>query len=168
MSFSSESSESSDGFRTAIRRDPNRPGVDAPTDSAGASTSPGTGFADPRLGRRDLGILGESLACDLLVDRGWRVIERNWRSRHGELDIIALDDDGYLVFVEVKTRRSTRFGTPAEAVTPRKQRHLRLASCEWLAEGRLGRTHHHGIRFDVVSITVSGGLPRATLLRGAF
>ena len=69
---------------------------------------------------KQLGLLGERLACRELERRGYRVLERRARSRHGEIDIVALDGD-VLVFVEVKTRRHSRFGEAWEAVSWRKQ-----------------------------------------------
>lgn len=62
---------------------------------------------------------GENIACDLLNQNGYKIIDRNFRSRFGEIDIVAIDKDT-LVFVEVKTRQSLRFGLPQEAVTPQK------------------------------------------------
>ncbi len=76
------------------------------------------------LGKKDLrkkrlGAIGESLACDYLLSHQYRIVERNFQKRYGELDIIAIKDDT-LVFVEVKTRTDRMFGLPEEAVTPRK------------------------------------------------
>lgn len=64
--------------------------------------------------------LGENLASSYLQDRGYKIIERNFGKRYGEIDIIALDKDQTLVFVEVKTRRNKEFGEPLEAITPWK------------------------------------------------
>ena len=66
-----------------------------------------------------LGVVAEDFAVSLLRSKGYKVIERNFHSRFGEIDIIALKD-GYLVFVEVKARWSLKFGLPEEAVTPQK------------------------------------------------
>src|SRR3989344_4534989 len=77
-------------------------------------------------GKRGWGDKGEEYACQLLKKNGYKIIERNYRCKLGEIDIIAEDpapspeQEGTLVFVEVKTRWSRRFGLPAEAVTPRK------------------------------------------------
>jgi putative endonuclease len=73
--------------------------------------------------RKALGHLGEELAARTLVQRGYRIRERNWRCAAGELDIVAEDGD-VLAFVEVKTRRGRDFGPPEEAVTPAKQAKL--------------------------------------------
>ncbi|MBH9972273.1 YraN family protein [Bifidobacterium sp. W8109] len=104
---------------------------------------------------RELGRLGEDYACQWLRQRNWKILARNWRSRFGELDIIALDSDSILVFVEVKTRRTGRFGSPEQAVGPRKQTHLRRAAVQWLiSHDRDPGARHRGTRFDVISLSV--------------
>ena len=71
--------------------------------------------------------IGEDLACEYLVGKGYRIIERNFRKKYQEIDIIAISDST-LVFIEVKTRRSDSFGSPFESITPWKLKHLvRLA-----------------------------------------
>lgn len=90
---------------------------------------------------------GESLAVDYLRDAGWEVLERNWRCEAGEIDVIARDG-ATLVFVEVKTRTSTMFGWPAEAVTARKRQRLRRLVARYL-EGTSGTDQ---IRIDVIGI----------------
>jgi putative endonuclease len=80
---------------------------------------------------------------------GYEVLDRNWRCRDGELDLVVTRGDT-LVFCEVKTRASTRFGAPFEAVTPTKQRRLRTLALRWLAAHG---THHGTLRFDVASVT---------------
>jgi putative endonuclease len=98
--------------------------------------------------RRALGDYGEQLAARYLHDRGATVLDRNWRCEHGELDLVAQEGD-WLVFCEVKTRRSVRFGAPVEAITWRKAARLRRLACAWLQahEVRGGR-----IRIDVIGI----------------
>ena len=104
---------------------------------------------------RELGHLGEDYACQWLRQRNWKILARNWRSRFGELDIIALDPEATLVFVEVKTRRTGRFGSPEQAVGPRKQTHLRRAAVQWLiSHDRDPGARHRGTRFDVISLSV--------------
>ncbi|MGC5584026.1 YraN family protein [Ornithinimicrobium sp. W1665] len=105
---------------------------------------------------RRVGDDGEELAKDHLEALGWQVVDRNWRCRHGELDLVARDEDGSLVFCEVKTRRSARFGSPLEAVDDAKARRLRRLAWAWLAE--------HGersaaFRIDLIGILVPGGGP---------
>ena len=117
--------------------------------------------------RQALGAYGEQLAADHFTDRGARVLARNWRCREGELDLVALEPDGTLVFCEVKTRSSTAFGEPAEAVGPRKARRLRVLACRWLAQHRPQGARE--LRFDVVAVLRRPGAePELTHLRGAF
>lgn len=97
-----------------------------------------------------LGRFGEDLAAARLTAAGMRVVARNWRCPTGEIDIVARDGD-CLVICEVKTRRSKRYGTPAEAVGPRKVRRLRELALHWLDEQEI---YVPEIRFDVVSIIV--------------
>src|SRR5690242_12930757 len=113
----------------------------------------------------DLGLHGERIAAAYLTDAGLRVLDRNWRCREGELDIVAREGDA-LVFCEVKTRRGTGFGHPVEAVTPTKQRRLRLLAQRWLAAHD---EHAPDLRFDVVGVLVPpAGPARVVHLRGAF
>ena len=98
--------------------------------------------------RRSLGAAGEARAADWYARRGYAVLDRNWRCREGELDLV-VRRGRMLVFVEVKTRRTDRFGVPAEAVTHDKQRRLRRLAHLYLdATGRRAGA----LRFDVVSI----------------
>jgi len=62
---------------------------------------------------------GEDIACNYLAKKGYKIIERNFRKRYGELDIVSVKSDT-LVFIEVKTRKSSQFGSPLESITPRK------------------------------------------------
>jgi putative endonuclease len=95
------------------------------------------------------GAWGERLAASHYERAGYEVIDRNWRDADGELDLVLRRGELY-VFSEVKTRRSDRFGSPASAVTPDKQRRIRRLAVAWL------RTHGLravDMRFDVVAIT---------------
>jgi putative endonuclease len=112
--------------------------------------------------RQNLGKRGEALAAQHLLRRGWRVLGRNLRSPYGEIDVVARDAAGVLVFVEVRARSSRAFGTPEESITPAKRE--RMARCaldylsrtpqpdqEWridlvaieLVDGRVARLEHH-------------------------
>jgi putative endonuclease len=98
--------------------------------------------------RQRLGAAGEDRAAEWYRRAGYEVVARNWRCREGELDLV-VRDRRTLVFCEVKTRTSDRFGLPAEAVTPAKQRRIRALAARFL------RDHAEpvpGIRFDVVSV----------------
>ncbi|MGV0716593.1 YraN family protein [Mycolicibacterium sp. XJ662] len=112
-----------------------------------------------------IGALGEQLAVDHLTSLGLRVVARNWRCRHGELDVIASDDAARIaVFVEVKTRTSDRFGGVEEAVTPQKVRRLRRLACLWLAAQDIGWAQ---IRIDVVGVRIGRRrTPEITHLQG--
>jgi putative endonuclease len=113
----------------------------------------------------ELGSLGERIAATYLTDAGLRVLDRNWRCREGELDIVARDRDA-LVFCEVKTRRGVGFGLPVEAVDATKQRRLRILGRRWLAAHD---EHAPELRFDVVGVLVRPGRPAlVTHLRAAF
>ena len=81
-----------------------------------------------------LGRWGEDLAAQHLVATGAVLLDRNWRCREGELDLVAREPDGTVVFCEVKTRSGTGFGEPAEAVGPVKARRIRALAVRWLQE----------------------------------
>jgi len=100
-----------------------------------------------------LGAEGEAQAAAWYEAEGYEVLERNWRRREGEVDLI-VRRGATVVFCEVKTRTSDRFGTGAEAVLPAKQRRIRRLASRWLAEltPAVGRGRIE-LRFDVVSIT---------------
>ena len=115
--------------------------------------------------RAALGAYGERVAVRALTDAGLHVLDRNWRCRDGELDLVARDGDA-LVFCEVKTRTGIGFGYPAEAVTPAKRRRLRLLARAWLAAHD---QHAPDLRFDVVGVLVpAAGRPSVRHLRNAF
>lgn len=114
-----------------------------------------------------LGRWGEDLAARHLTAAGMQVLDRNWRCPQGELDLVARDRDGTVVFVEVKTRSGTGFGVPAEAVGRVKARRLRVLACRWLLEHR--QPAGAELRFDVVGIVrLPGQVPELTHLRSAF
>ena len=104
-----------------------------------------------------LGAWGEALAARFLASRGMQVLDRNWRCEHGEIDLVALDGD-CLVVCEVKTRRTTTFGDPVEAVTWRKAARLRRLASAWLASHEVGCS---AVRIDVVGILRPGSGPAA-------
>ena len=114
------------------------------------------GSGEPRENRRaTIGRLGEDIAADYVTDAGWTVLDRNWRCRYGELDIIAVAGT-VLVVVEVKTRASRMYGDPAEAVTPDKLARMRRATQVWLAGQD---TWFSTIRFDVIAIQLDPTAP---------
>jgi putative endonuclease len=101
--------------------------------------------------RKLLGKEGEDRAAHFLTKQGYRILERNYRTRSGEIDLIALHQ-GVVVFVEVKTRTSNAFGAPELAVTPAKQRRMVMAAFGYIKHRKL---HQVPCRFDVVAISVS-------------
>jgi putative endonuclease len=114
--------------------------------------------------RQSLGKRGEDLACAELEKRGYVIVDRRFRTRCGELDIVARDA-GVLVFVEVKARCGGSFGTPFEAVTWKKRQRLSQMAAAYLCAKRLNAV---ACRFDVVSILERQGTHTIELVRGAF
>lgn len=98
--------------------------------------------------RKNVGDIGENYAADLLTNSGFQVIERNYRTKTGEIDIIAIKD-GVLHFVEVKTRNGDKYGYPSEAVTEVKKQRIRRAAEQYL-QGR--RMQWNKLSFDVYEI----------------
>ncbi len=115
-------------------------------------------------GLKSLGHFGEAWAAGLLTRQGYQVVDRNVRFREGEIDLIAYDGDE-LVFVEVKCRRSRRFGSPVDAITPIRFAHLATAIQLYLTDRGLSPEHY---RVDVVTVEVSpvGKVAHWELLRG--
>jgi putative endonuclease len=133
--------------------------------ASGNTASARADGARPGSARRGLGSAGERLAAVELARRGYCIRELNYRSRLGEIDVVA-EEAGELVFVEVKTRRGLAFGLPEEAVTACKQRKLREVAQGYLAE--------HGMddvpwRVDVVAVQLSpaGNVQEVRVFRSA-
>jgi putative endonuclease len=115
-------------------------------------------------GRIAFGKIGEDLACDELERRGYAILDRRWRERGGEIDIVA-QHGGTLVFVEVKARESHDFGDASESVTRLKRRRLvRLATSYAARANWIDRP----CRFDVVAIHLEAGQPVVTVYENAF
>lgn len=115
--------------------------------------------------RDKTGAAGEEMACRYLEQNGFRIIERNWRTRSGEVDIIARCGDT-VVFIEVKTRRGRAFGEPEEAVTPAKARKIRQLAAEYLVTVSPSRE----VRFDVIGLLLDaeGNLLQLRHITNAF
>ncbi|MBI4972359.1 MAG: YraN family protein [Candidatus Omnitrophica bacterium] len=111
-----------------------------------------------------LGKSGEEIAAKFLADNGYKILQRNYRSRLGEIDIIAKDKDT-LCFVEVKTRISDKQGLPVESIISFKQRRISKAALVFLKEKNL---LNEKARFDVVSILYESGRPNIELIKDAF
>ena len=118
--------------------------------------------------RKKLGDRGEKIAAKLLRKQGYRIIEKNYHSRLGEIDIVAKEDES-IVFVEVKTRCSTDFGLPEEALSYDKRRRLSKLALGYLAHRRIEDTN---CRFDVVSILMDNNrankVKHIKLIKNAF
>ena len=119
----------------------------------------------PPTTRRQLGDAGEDLAASALKRQGYKILERNYLTPLGEVDLIARQGKA-LVFIEVKTRRGERFGAPQEAVSTAKQNRLRRLADYYLKQKRLGADVQ--VRFDVVGITISAEGPRVEVIQAAF
>ena len=111
----------------------------------------------------ELGKLGEDLATEYLIKKGYQILERNWRSGHKEIDIIALDETT-LVVVEVKTRKSDDYGDPEIAVGKSKQQLLIWAADAYVRKNQLDVD----VRFDIVSIVFTDDEPEIEHIEDAF
>ncbi len=115
--------------------------------------------------RRTLGELGERLAVQHLLSKGYRICERNVRTREGEIDIIAQSED-MLAFVEVKTRRGSSMGTAAESLSPTKQRRL-VALAEAYGQGRDDLPQQRRIDLIALDLAPDGRLLSLRHIEGA-
>jgi putative endonuclease len=111
--------------------------------------------------RLSLGRKGEKLAARLLKQSGYRILEKNYRGKLGEIDLIA-EDGGCLVFVEVKTRSSLESGHPLEGIDKRKQKQLVKTAREYMAGENC---EERCCRFDAVSVLVEDGNPQLELVK---
>jgi putative endonuclease len=114
--------------------------------------------------RASFGRVGEQLATQHLKEQGFTVLDQNYRCSLGEIDIVAARGP-LLVFCEVKSRHSSRWGEPSEAVGWRKQQRLHRLAAAWLADRR---PKFGELRFDVVSVVIREGVPEVTHLPDAF
>ena len=113
---------------------------------------------------KPLGRKGENLAASYLREQGWEILERNYRTRLGEIDLVCRDHES-IVFVEVKTRASADFARPDESVTQRKQAKLRRLVEEYLVAHRLEASD---VRFDVLGVTLGSHRTEFEHIVGAF
>jgi putative endonuclease len=114
--------------------------------------------------RQSLGQTGEDIACGELERRGYEILARRYRSRFGEIDVVARSDKT-IVFVEVKTRAGDEFGGGAAAVTPWKQRRIAQMAIDYLSRNEL---HDQPCRFDVVTVDMKDGGPEVLVYEHAF
>lgn len=106
--------------------------------------------------RHIIGKYGEDVAVRFLEQKGYKIIERNFSCRQGELDIIARNNE-YIVFVEVKTRSNFLYGTPIDAVGKNKQKHIYKVAKYYL---HIHRLENHFVRFDVIEVFVDRGIAK--------
>jgi putative endonuclease len=118
----------------------------------------------PFLDRISLGKAGEDVACRELQRRGYAIVARRYRTRYGEIDIVARDGPT-LVFLEVKARTSNRYGVPADAVTLDKQARITAMAHDYLSRRGLAGAP---CRFDVVAVTVGPRGPEVEVIVNAF
>lgn len=111
--------------------------------------------------RHETGKLGEDLACKYLETKGYKIIERNFEARQGEIDIIAIDKKE-IVFIEVKTRTNISYGKPAEAVDNKKQKHL-IKTVEYYLYSR--KLENEFVRLDVIEIYLYGNKYRVNHIK---
>ncbi len=114
--------------------------------------------------RQRFGQESEQMVAAFLKRNGYRILERNYRTQLGEIDIIA-KHKGALVFVEVKARRSNSYGNPKRAITPAKQRKLSMAALVYL---KANSAMDQRARFDVVTVQRIAGRPEIEVIRNAF
>ena len=112
---------------------------------------------------RRFGIIGEKIAQGYLINKGYEIIETNFYTQKGEIDIIT-KKDGCIIFVEVKTRTNLKFGTPAMAVNSTKKKHITCAAKIFL---HINKLYRYNIRFDVVEVFISDGKCHINHIEGA-
>jgi putative endonuclease len=114
--------------------------------------------------KKNLGKQGEEIAVKYMLNHGYNILERNFYTRYGELDIICCDNKKAIIFVEVKARRSIKYGFPEEAVTRKKQEHLKKAALIYLNSARF----FTGMRFDVITILINNQGYKINHIKNAF
>jgi putative endonuclease len=113
---------------------------------------------------QDLGRYGEDRAASFLQERGYEIIDRNWHSQSGEIDLVAKDKDR-LVFIEVKTRSGSGFGHPFEAITPSKVARMRRLVADWCVAKQVSSVK---VRLDAIAVLVTGGRVHIEHLKEVF
>jgi len=111
---------------------------------------------------QEIGELGEKLAKKFLEERDYEIICRNFKSREGEIDIIAKDEENTIVFVEVKTRTTTQYGEPSEAVNQTKKDHILKTAKYYLYSNKITESN---IRFDIIEVFIFKGRYRVNHIK---
>lgn len=114
--------------------------------------------------KQEIGKLGEDIAANFLIEKGYIILDRNFECRQGELDIIAKDKDE-IVFIEVKTRTSNKYGTPSEAVNKIKQKHMLQSIKYYLFIRNLNQEF---VRIDVIEVNIKGNIVKVNHIKQAF
>lgn len=114
------------------------------------------------MNKRKFGIIGEKIAQDYLANKGYEIIETNYYTKRGEIDIICKKDN-CIIFVEIKTRTSLKFGTPAMAVNYTKRKHIKSVAKMYLY---LNKLNDSKIRFDVVEVFINEGKCKINHIEG--
>lgn len=114
--------------------------------------------------RQEFGKKSETAASELLKGQGYKILEMNYKTKLGEIDIIAKDRET-LVFVEVKSRRSMRYGDPKFSITPKKKKKISMTALLYL---KMTGQMNQKARFDVVTILTPGPTPKIEIVKNAF
>ena len=112
------------------------------------------------MNNKELGNLGENIACDYIKDLGYEIIDRNFRSKKGEIDIISYKNN-MIIFTEVKTRKSLRYGLPIEAVDIKKIETIKYVAREYIIYKKL---FDYSIRFDVIEVYLKNNTYKVNLI----
>ncbi len=112
-----------------------------------------------KMSTKEIGDGAETLAANYLIEKGYQLIQKNYRAKRGEIDLI-MQKDGVTVFVEVKARRNIKFGLPQEAVTKQKQRQIIKTALYYISENDLFETDS---RFDIIAVTLPARFPDGKL-----
>ena len=115
------------------------------------------------MNKRKFGIIGEKIAQDYLRNKDYEILENNFYTKKGEIDIIA-QKSKCIIFVEVKTRTSFKFGTPAMAVNKKKKKHIKNTAKIFLHFNKLNNCE---VRFDVIEIFINNGKCQINHIKGA-
>lgn len=114
------------------------------------------------MNKRRFGIVGEKIAKGYLINKGYEIVETNFYTKRGEIDIIAKKHN-CIIFLEVKTRTNLKFGTPAMAVNSTKKKHIKSVAKTFL---HLNRLYGYNVRFDVVEVFINDGKCKINHIEG--
>lgn len=115
--------------------------------------------------KQKIGKLGENLSCNYLIKKGYKILDKNFSCKQGEIDIIAISDSKELVFIEVKTRSNLKYGSPSDAVTNYKQKHIVLSSKYYIY---LYDFNNINVRYDVIEIFLYNSTYKINHIKNAF